>query len=170
MPDKEYLLIGKITGVHGLKGTCKISSYAESPSIFKPDEPILVRGSQGQEQSYIISWIKPHGRIILMSFMKIEDRSQAEMLVGRELYIDKAILPELEDNSFYWFEIIGLSVFTNEAEYIGQVTSIIPTGGNDVYVVKDKDREILVPALETVVTEINLDRKSIYVDLPEGLR
>jgi len=170
VPEKEYLLIGKIVGAHGIKGTCKICSYAEASSIFESVEAILVKNPQGLKQNYRIRWVKPHGKKILMTFRKIDDRSSAEMLIGSELYIEKTKLPDLDDDSYYWFDLIGLSVYTNEAEYLGRVISILPTGSNDVYIVKNNDREILVPALERVVTEINLDRKTMCVDLPEGLR
>jgi len=82
-------------------------------------------------------------------------------------------LPELEEDTHYWFDIIGLSVFLKDNTFIGNVTSVIPTGSNDVYVVKDPDKnktqEILIPAIESVVLEIDLKNGRMSVDLPEGL-
>ncbi|MEE8480397.1 MAG: ribosome maturation factor RimM, partial [Desulfobacterales bacterium] len=79
----------------------------------------------------------------------------------------------LEDGSYYWFDIIGLSVFITDGKCIGNVESIFPTGSNDVYVVKnpnnDLDSEILVPALESVVLSIDLKNKKMHVNLPDGL-
>jgi 16S rRNA processing protein RimM len=74
---------------------------------------------------------------------------------------------------FYWSDIIGLSVFDMAGDYIGRVTSIIQTGSNDVYVVKCPEsgnrKEVLVPALAWVVKEIDLNKKIMRIDLPEGL-
>jgi 16S rRNA processing protein RimM len=103
----------------------------------------------------------------------IENRDVAETLIGSELFVKRDSFPKLVDGSYYWFDIIGLAVFTNDEKYIGRVESIIPTGSNDVYVVKDaqkdRDNEILIPAIESAVLEIDLEQKRMIVDLPEGL-
>ena len=164
-----FLSIGKIIGVHGVKGTLKFYSHAESPSIFKADILILLRNAEGWEKTYAIRWVKPHGRSVLLSLKGINDRESAEALIGSELFIEKAILPELEEGSFYWSDIIGIAAYSLEGTHLGCVTSIIPTGSNDVYVVGEGKNEILVPALETVVLEIDLKKKRMTVNLPEGL-
>jgi 16S rRNA processing protein RimM len=165
----DFLLIGRVAGAHGIKGALKIFSFAESPSVFDSGSLIHLRGHRGGEKSYTIRWVRPHGRGVLLSFEGIDDRTKAESLIGAELFIEKELLPELEAGTHYWFDIVGLSVFTKDAEYIGQITSIIPTGSNDVYVVQDEGKEILVPALESVVIDIDLEKKRMTVDLPEGL-
>ena len=134
---------------------------------------ILLINAKGSEKTYKIKWVKPHSRVILLSLQGIESRNSAETLIGSELFIKRANLPELEDGSYYWFDIIGLSVFTTDDQYIGLVESIIPTGSNDVFVVRDpnkkKDNETLIPALESVVLEIDFKQKIMRVELPEGL-
>ncbi len=169
MEKNNLLLIGKIVGVHGLKGTVKVSSYAESLSAFKPEGLILVRDNKSRDKTYVIEWVKPHTRTILLSLKGVDDCDMSEALVGSDLFIEKAKLLELEDESYYWFDIIGLSVYTIDEKFIGRVESIIPTGSNDVYVVKNNDDEILIPGLESVVKEIDLKQKIMRVDLPEGL-
>jgi len=163
------LLIAKIVGTHGLKGTFRVYSYSESLSVFKPDSLILIRNTKGYEEIHAVNWAKPHKQIILLSLKGITAISQAEPLIGSELFISKADLPELEDETYYWFDIIGLSVFTIDDEYIGRVESIIPTGSNDVFVVKGGDKEILIPGIESVVLSIDLNKKIMTVDLPDGL-
>ena len=96
-------------------------------------------------------------------------RDQAKTLVGADLQIEKAALPVLETGVFYWYELIGLQVFTTDDRYIGRLVSIIRTGANDVYVVKNDRTEILIPALESVVKVIDIDANSMRVDLPDGL-
>jgi 16S rRNA processing protein RimM len=145
------VLIGKIVGAHGLKGTSKIQSYAESLEIFKSGTVLLVSSPDGSENHYEIDWIKSHSRGALLTLKEVTDRDQAKSLIGSELYIEKAELPELEAGTYYWSDLIGVNVYTSDDRYIGSVASIIETGANDVYVVKDADKEILVPALESVV-------------------
>jgi len=166
---KDHVLIGEIIGVHGLKGTNKIRSYAESLSLFKPGGSILVRERGGQEKNREINWVKPHGGTALISFKGINDRDQAEALVGSGLYILKEELPELEEDTHFWFDLIGLEVYTTEEKYLGRIESIIETGSNDIYVVQDNKKEVLIPALESVVLDIDIKYKRMQVDLPEGL-
>lgn len=167
--DRENILIGKIIGVHGLKGTNKLLSYAESLSIFKPGSSILVRRPDGREKPYTIVWVRPHSKNALMCLKGVANRDAAGALVGSQVFIDKAELPELEEDTFYWFDLIGLDVFTTEEKYLGRIESIIQTGSNDVYVVKNRNAEVLIPALESVVLTIDLENGRMQVDLPKGL-
>jgi len=168
---EDFLLIGKITGAHGIKGTSKAFFYSESLSAIESDSLVLLKNSQGQEKTYEIKWVKPHSRSFLLSLKGISCREEAKALIGSELFIKKEKLYELEDGTYYWFDIIGLDVYTIEDKYLGCVESIIPTGSNDVYVVKDTaiNNEILIPALESIVLDIDKNLNIMRVDLPEGL-
>ena len=168
-PKKDLVLVGKIVGTHGLKGTCKIQSYAESLEIFKSGTALLVSSPDGSENRYEIDWIKPHSRGALLALKEITGCDQANSLIGSELYIKKAELPKLEPGAYYWFDLIGINVYTSDDRCIGRIDSIIETGANDVYVVKNADKEILVPALESVVRSIDIESKVMRVQLPEGL-
>lgn len=173
MGKDGFLPVGKIVGAHGVKGNLKVHSYAESVSVFKPGRLILAIHAGKAEKHFAVKWAKPHGKSILLSFKGIEDRITAETLIGAELFIERIALPELEEGVYYWVDIIGLSVYTTDNQYIGRVESIMATGSNDVYVVKDPnkkdDNETLIPAIESVVLEIDFENKRIRVNLPEGL-
>jgi 16S rRNA processing protein RimM len=166
---QEHVLIGKIIGIHGIKGTNKLRSYAESLSVFSPGRSILVRDLRGREASYAIHWVKPHTGTPLVSFKGIANRDQAKTLIGAELFIPQSELPELDEDTYYWYDLIGIDVVTMTGECLGRIESIIETGSNDVYVVKGNEKEVLIPALESVVLEIDLEHKRMQVDLPEGL-
>ncbi len=171
MVKEGFLLIGKITGAHGIKGTSKVFFYSESLTAIESDSFILLKNLEGLEKTYEIKWVRPHARGFLLSLKGISCREEAKALIGSELFIKKEKLSELEDGTYYWFDIIGLDVYTVEDKYLGCVESIIPTGSNDVYVVKDAadNNEILIPALESVVLEIDKNLNIMRVDLPEGL-
>lgn len=173
MGKDGFLPVGKIVGAHGVKGNLKVHSYAESVSAFEPGSSILVILAGKIERHFAIKWVKPHGKSILLSFKGIENRNTAKTLIGAELFIERIAFPELEEGVYYWVDIVGLSVFTTDNKYIGRVESIIPTGSNDVYVVEDRTKddstEILIPAIESVVLEIDFKNKTMRVDLPEGL-
>jgi len=150
-----FVLIGKIVGIHGIKGTSKLRSYAESLSVFSPGNSILFRDLLGRETSYEIHWVKPHTGTPLVSFKGIANRDQAKTLIGAELFIPQSELPELDEDTYYWYDLIGIEVVTVTGESLGRIESIIETGSNDVYVVKSNEKEVLIPALESVVLEID---------------
>ena len=173
MPPEDFVVLGKIVGVHGIRGNVRVASFAESPDVFETDRPFLVLDTQGFSHMHTVDWVKPYKHGLLMALHGIHDRQGAEAILQAEIYIRKSDLPAPEEDAYYWFDLIGLSVFTAENKYLGSEKSIIPTGSNDVYVVrdpnKDEDIETLIPALESVVLEIDVDQKIMRVDLPEGL-
>ena len=110
-----------------------------------------------------------HGKKFLLTLKKFDNVDQVMHLVGRELYVTPEQLPQLPDGEYYWRDLVGLRVITEQGETLGTLAEIIATGSNDVYVVQGGDREYLIPALEDVVREINLNEGIMKVSPPEGL-
>ncbi len=165
-----FLTIGKIVNAHGVEGAVKVYSYAGSLSAFVPGNMILVKNTvNSSEKFYRIKRSALHSRFVLLTLEGIDSRNLADDLKGCELLIKRTELPELEENTYFWEDIIGLSVYTADDVFLGRIESIIETGSNDVYVVKDGKNEVLVPAMESVVLKIDLDQKTMKVNLPEGL-
>ncbi len=157
-------------GVHGLKGGLKVKSHAESPDIFTPGRVLMLkRPGETSERSRVIAWAQPHQRVLLVGLEDVPDRISAELLVGDEFHIRRSELPAPEEDAYYWADLIGLKVVDAEDVLLGRLTAILPTGSNDVYVVKKDGDEILVPALASVVLDIDLTAQTMRVDLPEGL-
>ena len=173
MDNSHLLSIGKIVGVHGLKGVLKVFSYAESIARYTPGMPLHLKDFRGKRFILKIVWAKPHSKTILLSLEGIRNRDQAEELVGSELFMEKAELEVLEEGTYYWTDLMGLSVYSLTGDYLGEVSAIVQTGSNDVYVVKRRNGtteiEVLIPALTSVVREIDLAQRIMRVDLPEGL-
>jgi len=165
--------VAKIVGAHGLHGTCKVYCYGECDDILSNGRDIFVKTADGVLLSYEIDWAKPRARSTLLALKGINDRSQTDELIGCDIMIDKRILPVLPAGTYYWSDLIGLSVFTIDGRFLGRLTAVMPTGSNDVYVVRrhaDSEKgEILIPALGSVVVEVNLAENHMRVDLPEGL-
>jgi 16S rRNA processing protein RimM len=168
-PD-TFMTIGKIVGVHGIKGYVKIHCEADSFSVMAPGHSVIVRDSKGRNCEMEIVDSRPQGRMLLLLLKGISDRNTAEMLPGSDLMVEKSSLPELEPDTYYWSDIVGMSVVSVDGHPVGTVASLIETGSNDVYVVQTPDTgEILIPAIASVVLEIDLIRKIMRVNLPEGL-
>lgn len=161
--------MGRIVGAHGTAGSLKMVSYAESLDAFAAGRTLLAVGLSGDETVYEINWARPQGRIALLSLKGVARRSQAEALTGCELFVEKASLPALEEGAYYWDDLIGMEVFSIDGAFLGRIDSIFRTGCNDVYVVKQKDRELLLPALKSVVASVDLKARRMEVEVPEGL-
>jgi len=169
MKENNFLPIGKIVGVHGVKGVLKVSSYAESITVFQRQEPIRLINSHGFEGYYNIKGARENNRGVFLNLEGITSRTQAENFVGSDLFIEKEHLPVLEDGSYYWSDLIGMAVYSIDEEFLGHIKTIFQTGSNDVYVIQNKEMEILVPALESVVSKIDIGNQIMIVELPEGL-
>lgn len=169
MSENEHILIGKIVGVHGISGCLRICSYAESDAIFAAGSRVWVKNCAEKMSAHTIREASPHKRGLLLHLEEVRDRDHAESLAGSDLFIGKFDLPPPEEGSYYWHDLIGLSVFTSENSFLGKLSAVIPTGSNDVYVVKNGKRETLVPAIGSVVTGIDLESGTMRVQLPEGL-
>ena len=169
MHGNALLPIGKVVGTHGIKGYLKVSSYAESPDAFAPGAQLALRREGRPVVTFRIESARPHKQGILLALEGIGSVEAAEEWVGYDLCIEEAALPELEKGTYYWYQVIGLEVFTVDDRRLGRVKAIFPTGSNDVYVVREGKKEILIPAIESVVVDIDPSHGVMRVDLPEGL-
>jgi len=165
----DRLLIGEIVGVHGLRGALKLRSYADSPELFAPGLQLQLEDREGRLTTGTVAWAQPHGKGLLMALEGVADRNAAEALVGCRLRVNKATLPALEEGTYYWFELIGLTVYTTDGRSLGTLEAVLTTGSNDVYVVRRGEEEVLVPALASVVQKVDRTRGRMDVILPDGL-
>ena len=169
MHEDALIPIGKVVGTHGIRGELKVHSWAESAASFPQGRRLSLRREGKPLVAFKIASARPHKRHVLLALEGIASLDAAQEWIGCELCIDKASLPEPEKGSYYWHQIIGLKVLAADERCLGKVEAILPTGSNDVYVVREGEKEILIPAIESVVTDIDLKGGILRVDLPEGL-
>ncbi len=158
--------LGKVTGVHGLNGMLKVASFAESADTFEKGRRIVIKSGE-EERSYLILHASPHRQGVLLSLEGIENRDQAEALVGKEILINRDQLPEPEEESWYWQDLMGLDVVDHIKGYLGKITHMFRTGANDVLVITDKDRETLVPMHKYFVESVDMVSQTVKTTLPE---
>jgi len=161
--------IGQVVGAHGIDGAVKIHFYDAGHKTISAGQTLKMMSPGDMRTDYSIEWVRPHKRNFLVRLKGVNDRNQAQALSGSRIVINRSDLPVLEDDTFYWVDLIGMDVYTIADRYLGQIKAIIPTGSNDVYVVSHKEVETLVPALKTVITDVNRATNMMRVDLPEGL-
>jgi 16S rRNA processing protein RimM len=167
--DEGHILIGRVVGVHGIRGGLKLVSYAESLAVFAPGCRLLAVSPGGVESTVEVLEARPQGRAAVLFVQGVTDRGRAETLVGYDLFIERRELPALPDGTYYWADLTGLEVFGADGEHLGAIRSIFATGSNDVYVVVLGDREILLPATRAVVRKVDLGARRMDVTVPEGL-
>jgi len=165
--------IGKVIAAHGIGGAVKVYSYAESPDCFAPLKKLVLAGPSGSPVQYVILKSQAYKSVMRLTLEGVNTRIQAEALTGADVFLAKNDLPPLEPDAYYWSDLIGMAVHTVAGEYLGMLEQIIPTGANDVYVVKTPAEsatgEILIPAIASVVIDIDVDQRLMRVELPEGL-
>jgi len=165
--DNDLIPVGKIVGAHGVAGAVKVFFYADAGNVLTAGDEIVLKSSDGGLFERTIKWIKPHNRHVLIALKGVASRDMAETLKGSLLLLNKIQLPELEDDTYYWSDLIGMTVNNIDGEYIGVLEEIIATGANDVYVIKRRGKETLIPAIASVVNRVDLEKRCIQVTLPE---
>jgi 16S rRNA processing protein RimM len=161
------LPIGKVVKAHGLKGALKVIPYGETLSSLKAGEMITACLQDGSSLYLTIVEIRPQQKAFLLRSLEINTVDEARALAGAEFSVPESRLAPTAPDEFYWYQLIGLEVVNTDGQQLGTLQEIIETGSNDVYVVRQGDNEILVPAIEQVVLEVDLQRRRMTVDLPE---
>lgn len=167
--SSDYITLGKISGVHGIKGWVKVFSHT-SPreQITEYKEWFLKRRGSDWKPIKVIDG-KKQGKNIIAFLENTHHRDQAEALVGSEIAIHKDQLKKLSKGEYYWRDLIGLSVETIEGEKLGEIDWLFDTGSNDVLVVKDTDgaeiKERMLPyVMGDVIQSIDLEKSLMIVD------
>ncbi len=166
---KDLLEIGKITRPIGLKGRMKVVSYLESPHVLESLQDVYVKHGDRSPDLYKIRKIAFKKKIFSLEIEGVEDIDTARALTGCQVFIPFDKLEKLSEGEYYWRDIAGLEVFTEDGRKLGEIENIFNTGSNDVYVCTGGEREILLPAIEDVIKKIDLEKGFMVVELLEGL-
>lgn len=166
---KDYLELGQIVNVKGLKGEVKVNSFAEKIDRFETLDEVFIK-CKGDMQKYKIAKVGYAKNQVILKFEGIDTIEQAEALRNSYILVDRKDLGQLPEGEYYIADLIGLKVYTESGEYLGIVDDIFQTGSNDVYDVKnDLGQSRLLPGIKEVIKEINLPDGKIIVNLIEGL-
>ncbi len=165
--EPVYLAVGLLRRPHGVRGDILFTVTTDFPERLRPGTLVFF----GDDKREIkITRRRPHNDGILFGFEGISTPEQAARHTGKTVFVRAEDRPPLPEGEYYHHQIIGLDVFDEAGASLGVVSEILETGANDVYVVKNPaGREILLPALEQVVLEIDLERKMMKVHLLPGL-
>ena len=151
---------------HGAAGELRVQVISDSPGRFAAGGVLYL----GNERLRIERASPPSRGSVVLMLEGIDTRGRAASLKGALLMVPEAMVPPLPEGEYYHFQVLGMSVYDPEGRRLGRVTEILSTGTNDVYVVSEGGREVLVPALEGVVRSVDVGARRMTVELPEGLK
>jgi 16S rRNA processing protein RimM len=160
----EFLIIGRILAPWGIRGEVKVEVVTDFPERFAPHKVVYLNTRQLEIES-----CRPHKEHLVVKLATVDSVEEAEKLRGQDLTIPRSELYPLSEGKYYAFQLIGLKVVTTEGKNMGKITDIMTTASNDVYIVKRKKGEILIPAIEDVVKSIDLKKGKIVIEAIEGL-
>jgi 16S rRNA processing protein RimM len=166
---ENLLPLGKVIRPHGLQGILRIWSYSRSEKSFSDAGAVYLQSCIGEIEKYTVLSVKPHKNIFLMKLKELTSLEKAEGYRGAAILIREDHLRHENEDEYFWHELIGLSVYLDSGRYIGTIAHILPTGSNDIYLVREGKKEVLIPAIYDVVKEIDLANKRMIICELEGL-
>lgn len=165
----DYFVIGKIVNTQGIKGEVRVIPSTDSPERFELLKEIYV-DKRGTIEKLEIQNVRYHKQFVLLKIKGIDDMTTAETFKNCEIRIPKELALPLDENEYYISDLYDMAVFTNEGEDLGFIKDIIFTGANDVYVVKNNENEILIPAIKQCILKVDIKENKMTVKLLNGLR
>ncbi|MEW6567543.1 MAG: ribosome maturation factor RimM [Chloroflexota bacterium] len=164
----QYLAVGRVLRPHGVRGELLVEVAPDLVGLISPKTPVYLGP---RHKHCVVRSLRRHRRQVLLSLEGCGDREAAERWRGAEIDIRLAELEPLPSGVYYDWQMVGLHVWTESGELLGVMKEILRTGANDVYLVRSASGdELLLPALDSVILEVDLDEGRLLVRLPPGLR
>ena len=161
--------IGRIVGRHGIRGEVRLLLHnPDSTTLQRLAHVVLCAGDGAGEPRRLLS-VRRHKRYALVRLDGIVTANDAEALRGQTVCVARQDLPPTGPGEVYHIELIGCSVRTDTGELLGTVRAILTTGSNDVCIVENGDREVLIPLIDDVVRRIDVSGREIIVHPVPGL-
>ena len=168
-PDGEpvYLVVGFLRRAHGVQGEMIMDLHTDFPERLRSGRKLFV----GEERKPMtLSGARPHAKGMLVKLKGIETPEDVVPLRNQWVYVKATDVPSLPEGKLYQHELFGFQVMDENGDSLGELVEIIETGANDVYVVRNESgKEILLPAIPSVILELDSDRRLMRVHLLEGL-
>jgi 16S rRNA processing protein RimM len=166
--ETEWATIGKVVALFGIRGELKVLLLTDIPNRFAGLGAVYAGPDHTRR---LIQSVRPYkGEMIVLKLEGIDDANTAESLRDQNLAIPVSELAQLPPDSYYQHDILGLMVITLDGQKLGSIVDIIVTGSNDVYVIKVPDgSQVLIPAIKDVIKQVDLIRRTMYIDPLPGL-
>ena len=161
-------MVGVITKTHGLKGEVKVYPTTDDISRFKGMKDIILDTNDELLHLEVTS-ARAQKNLAILKFKGLDDINDVEKYVRCSLYVTAQNRVELKDDEYFIADLMGCMCVCDDGQELGEITDVISTGANDVYVVAAKERKILVPAIRECILDVDIFAKKVIVHLLEGL-
>ena len=167
---EEYLQVGIISSTHGVRGEVKVFPTTDDVRRFKKLKDVLLEQKNGEKLTLQISQVKFFKQFAIIKFQGYDSLNEVEHFRGLSLYVTRADAVKLEKDEYFIADLIGLTVFDESDAKIGELTDVMETGANDVYVIKRTDgSELLLPAIKQCILSVSVEERKMRVHVLEGL-
>ena len=164
---KEFLEAGKIVGTHGVAGMVRIQSWCDSNEFFcKFKKLFLNENGMGE---IVVSSAKPHGNVVIAKLKGYDSIDAAETLRNKIVYVNRNQM-NLEEGAYLIQDLIGCSVFDIEnGELLGKICDVSKTGANDVWHIENNSKEYLIPKIDDIVKQVDIDNEKVLIKPIKGI-
>ena len=166
--EPRFLVIGKILRAHGVRGEVRVLLHTDLPERFTWLKEVYV----GEHDPTLIAveGVRFHKEFVLVKLAGYDFRDQIDAIKGELLLVPREDAIPLAEDEYFLFQLVGLDVYADDGEHLGQLQDVIETGANNVFVVqRDGAKDILLPDTEEVVVDIDFDNGRLTVHLLPGL-
>jgi len=167
--EDHWILLGKVTKAHGLKGEVKIYPYSGDPFGFRDryQRLYLARDADAAPVGRAVRSARVQGKFVLVRLEGIRDRNAAEQMAGSSVYVPKQDLPDLEEDEFYLHQLAGRLLVDRRGTVLGRISGFLETAAQEILVVRQGEREFLVPVVGEYI--VGIEAEQVVMDLPDGL-
>ena len=158
------VIMGRVASAFGVCGWVKVQPYSEYVDSLLDYDVWYLGHEHGPWREMKVLQAEARDKTLAAQFPGCTDRTAAEKLKGLLIAVPRSSLPEREEDEYYWVDLIGLSVINDVGENLGVVSELLETGANDVLVVKGKGPDILIPFLDSVIGDVDMDARTIRVN------
>lgn len=168
MKVESCFQLGYVVRSHGISGELQIFLDTDNPESYQDMESVYIEINNKLVPFFIKSLQLQDNRAIVR-LEDVEDRDASDQLKGASLYLPMEFLPELEEDQFYYHEVIGYTVRDTNYGVVGRIANVLEANGNDLFSVMKDKTEILIPVKDELIRLIDKEAREIHVVLPEGL-
>jgi 16S rRNA processing protein RimM len=165
----SYITVAQIVRTRGNKGEVLVDLHTDFPGRFNGLKEVWLEFRNGDLQKATIDFSWEHKGRRILKFTGFDTISAAEKLIGCLVQIPMGQAVKLPEGTYFDHDLVGCSVRDIHGNYLGVVDNILRITGNNQLVVKDREKEVLIPAVGSICTRISIEKKQIIVDPPEGL-
>lgn len=164
------ITIGKAVKPFGVKGEMRIEPMTDFPDRFRKLGRVFLVSPAGKEIECKVRSVRSDaGGSFFMIFSGYDSPEKAKELNGWFIKLPREEAVPLPEGSYYWFELIGMEVFSESGEKLGKIVDVFETGSNDVYVIKQGRKEIYIPATKEIVKQVDRAAKRMVIHVVDGL-